>query len=106
MSKEPIVSDRLDVKAVSALTGLKISTLNHWRTTGEGPVFFKFGSRVFYPLDGLVEFMNARRFRSTAEARRKRDLRRAQLGAEPSSDEPAAADGGAKATDSTASSMA
>lgn len=113
MPHEPIAPPRLDVKAASLYTGMSVSTLNHWRSTGEGPVFVKSGSRVFYPLECLVEFIEARRCRSTAEARRKLEALRklaalsGQLGADGSSELPAGTNGGGTSeSDSTASSIA
>jgi hypothetical protein len=31
-------------------------TLAHWRNKRKGPPFRKFGSRVLYPLDALIEW--------------------------------------------------
>ena len=42
------VADRLRLKS--------IDTLAHWRNKRRGPPFAKFGSRVLYPLDQLVEW--------------------------------------------------
>ena len=113
MSEPPFSSTRLDVKGASLFTGMKVSTLNHWRGTGEGPVFVKSGSRVFYPLECLVEFINARRCRSTAEARRKLEALRKlaalslQLGTETAAAEVAGSEtSGPTEHDSAASSMA
>lgn len=35
---------------------IKVQTLRAWRNRRKGPPFVKFGSRVLYPLDRLVEW--------------------------------------------------
>lgn len=35
---------------------IKVRTLTGWRNKRKGPPFVKFGSRVLYPLDRLVEW--------------------------------------------------
>jgi hypothetical protein len=35
---------------------IKVQTLTGWRNKRKGPPFVKFGSRVLYPLDRLVEW--------------------------------------------------
>lgn len=47
------VVDRLDGQ-------LSRSTLNKWRCDGKGPPYCKLGSRVVYPVSGLMAFLEAR----------------------------------------------
>lgn len=52
----------------SEIIGMKVSTLRYWRITGEGPAFIKVGGRcVRYKLCDINEWIESRRYRSTAE---------------------------------------
>jgi len=35
---------------------MSVNTLAHWRCTGEGPKYIKFGRKVLYPLKELEAF--------------------------------------------------
>lgn len=46
---------------------VSIKTLANWRSAGVGPKFKKLGNRVFYPLDGVQEWMAQNEFSSTRD---------------------------------------
>ncbi|MCY3841495.1 MAG: helix-turn-helix domain-containing protein [Gammaproteobacteria bacterium] len=49
------------------LLGLSPRTLDRYRISGEGPVFYKFGKRVCYARTDLEEWAAVRRRTSTAD---------------------------------------
>ncbi len=53
--------DNLNVHEASALSGLPISTLRHYRHTDTGPESFKIGKKAVWPKDGLLAWMEAQR---------------------------------------------
>lgn len=62
----------LTTKQAAAHLRLKPSTLDHWRSTGGGPVFHKLGSRIYYTRADLQAWIESRRRRTTAEHKAKR----------------------------------
>lgn len=46
----------LTTEEVSERLRVSLRTLEGWRNKREGPPFAKFGSRVLYPLDTLIEW--------------------------------------------------
>ena len=59
------------ITRIEAADFLRISprTLEKWAVTGQGPPFFKIGSRTAYSLDDLVTWLLERQRTSTTEAR-------------------------------------
>ncbi len=53
----------LDTREAAALLGLSPRTLDRYRVTGEGPSFFRFGSRVLYLREDLDRWNAGRRRR-------------------------------------------
>lgn len=51
---------------LSEYWGIARQTLRKWRSTGEGPIYFKVGGRVLYPRRGVWEYEKSRTFRSTS----------------------------------------
>jgi predicted DNA-binding transcriptional regulator AlpA len=47
-------------KEVEALTGLKVKTLQQWRSLNRGPRFVRLGRCVRYPADSLRAWINSR----------------------------------------------
>jgi predicted DNA-binding transcriptional regulator AlpA len=64
------VTQFLNVREAAALVGVSASLLNLMRVRGDGPPFIKFGGRVLYDREDLLEYAATRKVRSTAEARR------------------------------------
>ena len=62
--------DFLDSGAAANLMGLRKATLAKLRVTGGGPVFIKAGRKVLYKKEDLVQWLDARRVKSTTEAAR------------------------------------
>ena len=58
---------RLPTREASAFLGLSPRTLDRYRVTGEGPTFFKFGSRVRYLKTDVEAWAQSRRRRSTSD---------------------------------------
>jgi Helix-turn-helix domain len=56
----------LGVGAAADYLGLGVTTLNRWRTTGEGPTFVKMGARVCYTRADLERYVAQNRQKSTA----------------------------------------
>jgi hypothetical protein len=56
-----------DQTAASKFLGISKRTLERWRLEGTGPVFRKFGRRVFYARTDLLAWADARRRDSTSE---------------------------------------
>ena len=52
----------------AAILRLSASTLNRFRTTGEGPAYFLFGKHVAYARTDLAKWAAARRSWTTAHA--------------------------------------
>ena len=46
----------LTTEEVAARLRLKVKTLEGWRNRRKGPPYQKFGKRVLYPLDRLIEW--------------------------------------------------
>lgn len=46
----------MSVKEAAAYLGLSYHTLNQWRSSNVGPVYYKFGRRVVYSRDDLEQF--------------------------------------------------
>ena len=57
----------LSTREASAFLGLSPRTLDRYRVTGEGPPFFKFGSRVRYLKGDVEAWAQSRRRRSTSD---------------------------------------
>lgn len=51
---------------LSEYWGIRRYTLQKWRTTGDGPIYLKIGSRVMYPRKAILEYEKQRTFRSTS----------------------------------------
>lgn len=60
-------STYLSTREAAAFLGLSPRTLDRYRVTGEGPPFFKFGSRVRYLKADLEAWAQTRRRRSTSD---------------------------------------
>jgi len=54
-------------KQAAEILGLKPTTLEVWRTRGDGPVYMKIGRAVRYRREDLESFMEAARRSSTSE---------------------------------------
>ena len=68
MTAEAIERRRLRTREAAAYLGLSPSTLEKKRLTGDGPVYFKAGSRVVvYAVDDLDAWLASRRHRSTSD---------------------------------------
>lgn len=50
----------LDTAEAAELLSLAPGTLQKWRVKGGGPEFRKLGSRVVYPVESLLAWVNAR----------------------------------------------
>ena len=57
----------LSEKEVSAIFGIRVRTLQRWRTTGEGPRFCKANRAVLYSIDDIEAFLSERMHHSTDE---------------------------------------
>jgi len=57
----------LDTRAAAAHLGLSPRTLDRYRVSGEGPEFYKLGTRVRYRLADLEAWTQSRRRRSTSD---------------------------------------
>ena len=57
----------LDTRAAAAHLGLSPRTLDRYRVSGEGPEYFKLGTRVRYRLADLEAWTETRRRRSTSD---------------------------------------
>ena len=57
----------LDTRAAAAHLGLSPRTLDRYRVSGEGPAFYKLGTRVRYRLADLEAWAESRRRRSTSD---------------------------------------
>lgn len=57
----------LTTKQAAAYLRLMPSTLENWRSAGDGPVFHKLGGRIYYTRTDLQAWVESRRCRSTAE---------------------------------------
>ena len=62
----------LDTRAAAAHLGLSPRTLDRYRVSGEGPAFYKLGTRVRYRLADLEAWAESRRRRSTSDDGRMR----------------------------------
>ena len=58
----------LDTAEAARALGLGKRTLANWRVLGGGPPFQRVGRAVPYDPNDLAAYLNARRFRSTAQA--------------------------------------
>ncbi len=68
MNQFPNEPERMSVEQAASYLGISASTMNKWRLTGEGPVFYKLGAkRVTYSRTDLDVFLKASRRRSTSE---------------------------------------
>ena len=69
LNKLPPRSEFLNEKELSALWGISVSTLQHWRCGVDGntgPRFYKIGCRVFYHKDDILRYACGRFYVSTA----------------------------------------
>ena len=62
------VEEYIDQTQAAGKLKLKARTLEKFRLTGEGPAFYKFGSRVRYSISDLQSWIESRRRTSTSEA--------------------------------------
>lgn len=58
---------RLDTNQAADYLGNESSTLNTWRSRGEGPPFIKVGRSVRYDTRDLDQWLAARKRRNTAD---------------------------------------
>lgn len=63
LSNKPFFSS----KELAEYWGIKIQTLQKWRITGNGPIYFKIGGRCMYPRKAIKEYQKNRVFRATSE---------------------------------------
>ena len=61
----------LDEKEVANLICHSVRTIQKWRLTGKGPVYYKLGQSVRYDPDDIDAWLQARRIRHTADAIRR-----------------------------------
>lgn len=64
---KPTIPDFITTNKVAEITGRSPRTVEKDRLTGSGPPFYKFGRRVLYRLDEVLEWTSSRRRRSTAD---------------------------------------
>ncbi len=57
----------LTTAQAAAVLRMEPSTLDHWRSEGAGPVFYKIGRRIYYKRADLDAWIESRKRRSTAE---------------------------------------
>ena len=57
----------LSVREAAEYLGLSPRTLDRYRVSGEGPVFYRFGGRIRYRREDLDAWAAKRRRRSTAD---------------------------------------
>lgn len=61
MSDKPLEPLAVNVKEAARLVGLAVSTLNEKRQTGKDcPPFFRVGTSVLYPIEGLKAWIASR----------------------------------------------
>lgn len=65
----PHGTEYLSTTLAAAFLGLSPRTLDRYRVTGEGPEFYRFGSRIRYRREDLETWAAARRMRSTSDDR-------------------------------------
>ncbi|MCP5381362.1 MAG: helix-turn-helix domain-containing protein [Kordiimonadaceae bacterium] len=68
MTNHKIRKNLLRAGAAAEYCGLSKSTLDKYRVTGEGPVYFKLGRAVLYKTDDLDNWINSNRKSSTSDA--------------------------------------
>lgn len=68
---------RLTTAEAAPVLGLRVKTLEGWRTLGRGPAFCKVGRTVTYRLSDLMDFVESARYVSTRQAKNARHLGRA-----------------------------
>lgn len=56
----------LTPKELAEYWGIGRGTLQQWRLSGTGPIYFKIGKLVKYPRHAIIEYENTRMFRGTA----------------------------------------
>ena len=56
----------LNATAAAKFLGVSKRSLERWRLEGTGPAFRKFGHRVFYAERDILDWVDARRYRSTS----------------------------------------
>lgn len=59
--------NRLTEKQLSEYWGVKINTLQKWRSLGTGPVYIKLGGKAIYPKNAILEYERNRTFKGTGE---------------------------------------
>ena len=63
------ITEYIDEREVSRLTGIRIRTLRHWRRERKGPPFHKFGGMVRYCPEDLERWVRASRVATNQGAR-------------------------------------
>lgn len=58
MTTTPTVPTLINDKRVSELTGQPTGTIRYWRSKGLGPKYAKFGSRVVYREQDVIDWIN------------------------------------------------
>ena len=58
---------KLNTDQAAKFTGLKRKTLENVRSRGDGPPYYKLGSRVVYDIEDLNTWMAAKRRLSTSD---------------------------------------
>lgn len=71
----------MNVREAAAYVGLKVPTLNQYRTEGGGPRFIKLGARVVYDSADLDRWLEQHKQTSTSDKPQlRRRRRRSRLG--------------------------
>lgn len=59
MTTTPTAPTLINEKRVAELTNQPAGTIRYWRAKGIGPKFAKFGSRVVYREQDVIDWINA-----------------------------------------------
>ena len=57
----------IPTKEAAKILGVSHRTLEKYRVTGEGPPYFKFGRRVLYLEEDVIEWAKSKRCKSTSD---------------------------------------
>lgn len=67
MEKISELKRRMTESELSEYWGVKRKTLSKWRSLGNGPLYIKIGSKIYYPREGIEEYEKNRTFRGSGE---------------------------------------
>jgi len=68
MSEDPLDTKvMLSTRELAKYWGIKIQTIQKWRTTGDGPIYIKIGNRCMYPRKAILAYQQRRTFQGTSE---------------------------------------